>query len=705
MDKVNLRFDIKEKSDSLTIRSIGYEKKKVAIKKILKIGLLPVSKQIGEVIGIDTENAIPIVKASNYCITNKKIKQIKATSIDQIINQSAGVNMVDLGNEQHTMSIRRPIDYGASYLYLEDGIPIRPSGIFNHNALIEINMANTSRIEIIRGPASSSYGSEAIGGAINFISEKPTFKRNLEASLQANNIGYERIDFHSSDSISSKFAYRISSYFAQQKDGIIGHSDFNKLAISLGTIYYISDKTVLEWNSTGIDYNTETFGSIDSANFYNKSYESEHTFTNRKVNSFRSKLALNQYWNSKSKSSITSYIRNNSIGQNPTYRIRDDYRPWANQGDKNLAHGEINKNSLSSIGTIVQHKQNIDFLNSQIIIGTSADYTPNEYQAQYTRINKNNDGIYDSFQATDSSLAEYKVDLINLSLYGNLSFSPIKYLKINVGLRSDYFKYKFDNRLESNSFTNVLEGEDEFKKITPKLGITYDLKKNSGLYASYSQGFVPPQIGELYRGSAVPFLKAVFYENVESGAWITIDNMFFEFSVYDLKGQNEIISVLQDDGTTMRQNTGKTSHKGVEYMFMMEISKDFSFRLSGTNALHKYVDYEEKGVDFSGNYLAQAPRWSANGEISFNPVEKLRMSMEWQHIDSYYTNQENSKKYDGHSLYNLRVAYKLKKIELWANVINLGNQHYATIARANQWGQSFSVGQARNINIGISYKM
>ena len=76
--------------------------------------------------------------------------------------------MVDLGNEQHTMSIRQPIYYGASYLYLEDGVPVRSSGVFNHNTLLEMNMDNVNKIKIIRGPAPIIYGGEAIGGAVNF---------------------------------------------------------------------------------------------------------------------------------------------------------------------------------------------------------------------------------------------------------------------------------------------------------------------------------------------------------------------------------------------------------------------------------------------------------------------------------------------------------------------------------------------------------
>ena len=217
-------------------------------------------------------------------VNTETIEANKPTSIDQVLNQTPGVNMVDLGNEQHTMSIRRPIDYGASYLYLEDGIPIRTSGVFNHNALLEINMANVSRIEIVRGPASSMYGSEAIGGAVNFISKKPTLKPTAGVSVQGNNLGYKRTDFYTSSTLKKKLGFRFAGYYANQTDGLFAHSDFNKLALSANMQYNLSKKSELIWSNSFIDYYSEMGGSLDSTKFYEKSYGSNQTFTHRAVN-------------------------------------------------------------------------------------------------------------------------------------------------------------------------------------------------------------------------------------------------------------------------------------------------------------------------------------------------------------------------------------------------------------------------------------
>ena len=127
-------------------------------------------------------------------INSTQIKDTKATALYQLLNKVAGVYMVNLGNEQHTMAIRQPITYNALYLYMEDGLPIRPTGIFNHNSLYEINMSGVKDIEVIKGPASSLYGSNSIGGAINFITQGPPTGYAGNVSVQGDNYHYRRVD-------------------------------------------------------------------------------------------------------------------------------------------------------------------------------------------------------------------------------------------------------------------------------------------------------------------------------------------------------------------------------------------------------------------------------------------------------------------------------------------------------------------------------
>ncbi|HYH56673.1 MAG TPA: TonB-dependent receptor plug domain-containing protein, partial [Anseongella sp.] len=124
-------------------------------------------------------------------LTAGDLKEANAASLDQVLNKASGVFMVKLGNEQHSMSIRQPLSYKSLFLYLEDGIPIRPSGVFNHNALIEMNMTALRNIEVVKGPSSAVHGSEAIGGSVNFLSGSAPALPEAYFSVQGDNLGYK----------------------------------------------------------------------------------------------------------------------------------------------------------------------------------------------------------------------------------------------------------------------------------------------------------------------------------------------------------------------------------------------------------------------------------------------------------------------------------------------------------------------------------
>lgn len=694
-------------TDTLVIRSFGYKEISCVAGEASSIGLLQEIVSLNEVVVTTNREQVKRTEApiAISSISSQTIQDNKPTTIDQVLNQVQGVNMVDLGNEQHTMSIRRQMDYGASYLYLEDGLPIRASGVFNHNALLEINMANVSKIELVRGPVSSMYGSEAIGGAVNFITYRPTLKPTVGVSMQSSNIGYFRTDFNASTTI-NKLGIRIAGYKAYQRNGYREHSDFDKLALSISANYKVSEKGELVLSSTYVDYMSDMTGSLDSTDFFDKAYSSVHTFTNRGVTTNRTKLAYNHYWSDSSKSVVTAYVRDNSITQNPSYRVKDDFIPWKGKGDKTLAHGEENDNAFKSYGLIAQH--NKEFKKLAILGGASVDYSPNSYVANYIQIHKTEDGVYDSFTSTDSMLVDYKVNLVNTAAYLQLKYTILKGLNVIGALRYDHFNYQFDNNLDSNAFTAVLDGQNSYKRVTPKMGITYNPFKNIGVYANYAQGFVPPQVSELYRGQKVPTLVPVYYDNYEFGSWLSFlkQKGKVELAWYRMDGQNELVSVLQDDGTSTQQNVGKTHHEGIEYAVQYQLLEGLVARINGTYARHTFTNYITGKDTLTGNDIALAPKNSINSQITYKPnfFKGFRTSLEWQWIDRYFMDNKNTKTYNGYNVLNLRFGYELENMDVWFNVMNITNEVYATVASASAWGQSYSPGNPRYFTVGWAYK-
>jgi outer membrane cobalamin receptor len=162
----------------------------------------------------------------------QQIQEAKAVRLDFLLNKVSGVFMPSIGNEQHMMSIRQPVSLKGLYLYLEDGLPIRTSGLFSNNALIEINTAAIQQIEVIKGPASALYGAEAIGGVVNFIHAPRPIKNQLSISNYINNNGLLKTDLvWNKAGKNSGWSVNLSQI--GQKNGQLEYSDYTKTALSI----------------------------------------------------------------------------------------------------------------------------------------------------------------------------------------------------------------------------------------------------------------------------------------------------------------------------------------------------------------------------------------------------------------------------------------------------------------------------------------
>src|SRR5690606_26616857 len=137
-------------------------------------------------------------------------------------------------------------------------------------------------IEVIKGPASSVYGSEAIGGSINFITRAAPERGLARIGVQADNLGYRRLDFEAGDTYND-LGISAAGYYANRNNGYREHSDFYKLALNLKANYTLGDRDKITAALALTDYKTDMTGSIDSVDFYSKSYPSMHTFTYREV--------------------------------------------------------------------------------------------------------------------------------------------------------------------------------------------------------------------------------------------------------------------------------------------------------------------------------------------------------------------------------------------------------------------------------------
>lgn len=704
---------ISSTASSCTVTGIGYAAKTFNPGRDPRtIMLEPQAANMQQVIvtanrQVQQRNAAPVAIST---ISASTIHDTKATTIDQLVNKTPGVFMVNLGNEQHMMSIRQPMSTKGLYLYLEDGVPIRTSGVFNHNALLEINMTAVKNIEIIRGPSSSMYGAEAIGGAINFLTKAAPVDPMARISLQGNNTGYSRADL-STGATFGKLGISFNGYFAQNNNGVLERSDFKKWTGTLRADYLISERTKLSTSITALDYYSDMRGSLDSTAFRNKDYSTPQTFTWRQVDALRFKTQLEHKWRNGSHTSIALVYRDNTVAQNPSYRVKDDYRRsgagWT--GKKSLAHGEINNNSFNSYAAVITHQQN--WLNGKLntVSGISIDLSPSAYEAYYIRINQDTvSRKYLSFtERPDSLLSHYFTNISNGAAFTQLEYRITEKLRLIGGLRFDIFRMSFTNYLPPSAFSGSPNTTETYKRFTPKAGLTWQPLKAIGFYANYSEGFVAPQVTELFNGVKVPELKPQTFYNYEAGGWVSLlqGKLYADWSVYYLQGTNEIISIRFDDGSFGNANAGKTKHQGIEYGLNFRPSSEWMFRISGANSIHRFINYAEKDISYNGKTMNGAPAFTGNAELQYKPnwFPGFRTSIEWQHNGPYWMDPQNTVRDPGFNLLNLRAGYEWKALELWCNVINLTDNYYSINTSKSAYGYAYTVGNPQSFNIGIAY--
>lgn len=115
-------------------------------------------------------------------ITEEEIKSVKPVEIKELIEKKSGIKIIQYGGLGSNISLNIRGTTSAQTLILIDGVPINlPSlGVADLNTIpVEI----IEKIEIAKGPFSSLYGANALGGVINIITKKPKKEFSLDLSL------------------------------------------------------------------------------------------------------------------------------------------------------------------------------------------------------------------------------------------------------------------------------------------------------------------------------------------------------------------------------------------------------------------------------------------------------------------------------------------------------------------------------------------
>ena len=124
-------------------------------------------------------------------LDKEELEELDAQHPKQIFRRLPGVWISRGSGQEHLTAIRSPVLTGpgacGSFLVLEDGLPVRPTGFCNVNGLFETFFEMASGVETINGPASARYGANAMHGVINVLSTPISSNNKIYANIGPNN--------------------------------------------------------------------------------------------------------------------------------------------------------------------------------------------------------------------------------------------------------------------------------------------------------------------------------------------------------------------------------------------------------------------------------------------------------------------------------------------------------------------------------------
>ncbi len=545
------------------------------------------------VTGTREAQALAETAASVGIIDASSIAELRPSHASEVMGMIPGVHVNVTGGEGHMMAIRQPVTTSPVYLYLEDGVPTRSTGFFNHNALYEINLPQSGGIEVSKGPGSALYGSDAIGGVINVLTRSAPLEPEIEVAAEAGDHGWYRL--------------LLSGGVSKNNDGIradinITHTDgwreataYDRQSLTLRWDRFLDNgagvKTVIA--ASNIDQETAGTSRLSKYDYLNNPTRNLTPVSFREVLALRVSSAYEQE-DETTLLSITPYVRYNRMELLPNWSLTYDPQRYTTEN--------------YSVGLLTKYRQDFNPARSRLIVGLDLDHSPgkrDENQLDVTRTN----GVFTDYTEGEK-LYDYNVSFTGLSPYVHVEISPTKKLRLSGGLRFDYIRYDYKNNL--SKVTNGRHRRPDsttidFTHASPKFGLTYAFTRQLNGFFTYRNTFRSPGESQLFRqGQAenTVDLNPVNVNSFEVGARGQIgSSAHYEISIYHMTKENDILSFRNTiDGTRETQNAGETLHRGIEVGFGSALGNTVRFNVSYSYAKHTYEKWQPAtGVNFSGN--------------------------------------------------------------------------------------------------------
>lgn len=548
------------------------------------------------------------------------------------LKQVPGLDVVQSGPNGGNTSIFLRGGNSEHTLVLLDGIELNnPASVNRSYNLANLTLENIERIEIIRGPQSTVYGSDAMGGVINLISKKA--KSGVHATArseagsynsftQVGNISYGSEVLDVSTGITRQDIGNISG--ADARDGNKEQDAYANTSLSTRIRY----EPVEDLEFTNTTRYTRTHSNLDNAGGAggddpNRFIRNDEFFTRGdvQINLLSDKLTPQAY---------LAYTRHNL----------DD----VNDPDANSLDVLDSRYSGDIVTTGAKLKWSPAHWASALLgAETQAERADSTYYSDGL-FGPYEDILYGRQARTNSVFGEAK-----------LSYEDIAHL--DAGLRHD------DHSIFGNRTTF---------KVAPALHVTTTTK----LKGSVGTGFKAPSLVQLYSSYGNPDLDAERNLGWDLGVEQYVIKDVWDVSVTYFRADYENL-VTFNPSTFILENIASSRTQGLEVTTEIAFSETLSGRIAYT--------YTDTLNDTTGESLLRRPRNKATTTLVYRPTKRFSSQLQWRVYSSRF--DTDFKVYPpqrttlgGYGVLDLACSYVLDNdVELFARIDNLFDKEYQDV--------------------------
>jgi len=573
-----------------------------------------------------------------HVITRDQIEQSQARSIEELLTGLAGIDSSVSGGYGKATSFYLRGTGSGHVLVLIDGVRVG-SATLGSTQFESLPVSEIDHIEIVRGPASSLYGSDAIGGVIQIFTRRATkpFQLDAEAGYGTYNTGSVAAGV-SGEANDTRYSLRASRFltggFDAQRNlaptpfgptqNLPDRDGYTNTAASFNLARRFASGATLEASAM------ESLGDTESDGFYARTRSEQRAISAKAVFSplsvWRSQLMVGTHLDV-----ADNYYTDNTLGNR--IETRRETASWQNDfslSEKQAVTAGIDTLTEEVDGTIAYSNTKRD---------NTAGFL--QYLGEFGAISLQLGGRHDRNSAYGNTNTGQAVLGARLS--------PTLRLTASHGTA---FKAPTFNDLywPADSYTDTFSG------------ITYISVGNPAVLPEESRS---SEIGLDYR----PTTRLQFRLNA------------FETDIQNLIGWNTTLTA-PNTYTSMPENISQAHINGVETQLRAEISS------WSTRAAYTWLDPRD---ETTGNLLPRRAQNTFRFDMD-RRIARLRIGAGWLAQGKRYDDTDNTVRLGGYGLLNLRAQYSLTKAWwLRARLDNVADKQYETAATFNSPGRSLFV--------------